>query len=226
MRSMSDGEVMDLRMKEVSWIRLVALLLWTLLTMLQKAITQLKGLVENRAFEVNSQSGSENDQESLKQEATLLPPLSDEFVFSRIWPLLHQRVNISLLWRLRRVNKAWRGKVGTSLEWTALEMVRVDAPGLARYLAQKGERRPSLRERVESEIKSFVMLLDERLPEFLPQPASTPLGDGSSFEVVVGKSRNEILPERETDCATESSVCPCRWIDYGGFQGFQGRYRG
>ena len=223
---MSDGEVMDLRMKEVSWIRLVALLLWTLLTMLQKAITQLKGLVENRAFEVNSQSGSENDQESLKQEATLLPPLSDEFVFSRIWPLLHQRVNISLLWRLRRVNKAWRGKVGTSLEWTALEMVRVDAPGLARYLAQKGERRPSLRERVESEIKSFVMLLDERLPEFLPQPASTPLGDGSSFEVVVGKSRNEILPERETDCATESSVCPCRWIDYGGFQGFQGRYRG
>ena len=217
MRSMSDGEVMDLRMKEVSWIRLVALLLWTLLTMLQKAITQLKGLVENRAFEVNSQSGSENDQESLKQEATLLPPLSDEFVFSRIWPLLHQRVNISLLWRLRRVNKAWRGKVGTSLEWTALEMVRVDAPGLARYLAQKGERRPSLRERVESEIKSFVMLLDERLPEFLPQPASTPLGDGSSFEVVVGKSRNEILPERETDCATESSVCPCRWIDYGGF---------
>ena len=214
---MSDGEAMDLRMKEVSWIRLVALLLWTLLTMLQKAITQLKGLVENRAFEVSSQSGSENDQESLKQEATLLPPLSDEFVFSRIWPLLHQRVNISLLWRLRRVNKAWRGKVGTSLEWTALEMVRVDAPGLARYLAQKGERRPSLRERVESEIKSFVMLLDERLPEFLPQPASTPLGDGSSFEVVVGKSRNEILPERETDCATESSVCPCRWIDYGGF---------
>ena len=141
---MSVGDTMDLRLREITWIRLVSLLMWTLLMMLRRAITQLIEVVENRVFEVSPRTVSEGGQEVLKQEATLLPPLSDEFVLSRIWPLLHQRVNISLLWRLRRVNKAWRGKVGTSLEWAALEMVRVDAPGLARYLKRKGERGSSL----------------------------------------------------------------------------------
>jgi hypothetical protein len=70
---------------------------------------------------------------------------------------------VSLLWRLRRVNKAWKRSVGTSLEWAALEMVRVDSPGFLRYLQERRERRPSLLERVESERRSIAMLLAERL---------------------------------------------------------------
>ena len=219
------GDAMDLRLREVTWIRLVSLLLWTLLMMLKRAITQLIEIFENRAFEVNLCSVSESDQEVLKREATLLPPLSDEIVLSRIWPLLHQRVNISLLWRLRRVNRAWRVKVGTSLEWAALEMVRVDAPGLARYLKRKGEKYPTLRERVESEMRSFASLLGERLPDFSLQLASTSLKEEGSVEVVVGEDRNRVLERRVTDNATECGYCSCRWIDNGGFEQFQGRYR-
>ena len=84
-------------------------------------------MVENRLFDVSVQIAREGSREDLIQEATLLPPLSDELVLSRIWPLLHQRVNESLLWRLRRVNRAWRGIEGTTLEWAALEMVQIDA---------------------------------------------------------------------------------------------------
>lgn len=55
--------------------------------------------------------------------ATLLSPSSDELVPNQIWPLFHQRVNISLLWRLQQVNCAWKDCVGNTLEWVALDMV-------------------------------------------------------------------------------------------------------
>ena len=222
---MSVGDEMDLRLREITWVRLVSLLLWTLLMMLTRAITQLTKFVKNRAFEVSPQTVSEEGQEVLKQETTLLPPLSDEFVLSQIWPLLHRRVNISLLWRLRRVNKAWRGKVGTSIEWAALEMVRVDAPGLVRYLGRKGERCPGLRERVESEMNSFAILLGERLLEFTPSLVSASLDEGGPVEVVVGESMNRVLEKKMTDIPSECVTCPCRWIDYGGFEEFQSRNR-
>jgi hypothetical protein len=72
-------------------------LLWTVLMMLKKGITQLIEIVERRVFDVNVQTKRESGRESLTGEATLLPPLSDELVLSQIWPLLHKRVNVSLL---------------------------------------------------------------------------------------------------------------------------------
>ena len=165
---------MDLRLREVTWIRLLSLLLWTLLMMLNRGVTQLVEVVEKRAFDVSTPISRERDQRKMGVETTLLPPLSDELVLTRIWPLLHQRVNVSLLWRLRRVNRAWKGKVSNSLEWAALEMVRVDSPGFIRYLEKNCESRPSLRDRVESELKSFAVLLCERLSDFSPSPKLRP----------------------------------------------------
>lgn len=57
----------------------------------------------------------------------LLQFSSDSIVRKEIWTRLH--VTPSLLWRLRWVNRRWRRNVGSSLEWAALEIVRVDNKG-------------------------------------------------------------------------------------------------
>ena len=152
---------MDLRLREVTWIRLLSLLLWTILVMIKRAASQLIDVIEVRVFHVSGREPEREEQGQDIEGRTLLPPLSDELVLSRVWPLLHKRVNISLLWRLRRVNRAWKREVGTTIEWAALEMVRVDSPGLLRYLAVRHEPLPSLRERVEGELRAFAILLAE-----------------------------------------------------------------
>ena len=95
---------MDLRLREVTWVRLLALLVWTIMVMLKRGISQLIEAIEERVFERSVQTPSEEVRERRVEKSTLLLPLSDEIVLARIWPLLHQRVNISLLWRLQRVN--------------------------------------------------------------------------------------------------------------------------
>lgn len=67
------------------------------------------------------------------------------------------------------MNRAWREKVGTTVEWAALEMVQVDSPGFLQFIADRCEPRPSLRERVECELESFTMLLAERLVSYTDQ---------------------------------------------------------
>ena len=134
--------------------------------MLRKGITLLIEVVEKSVFHVNDRISRGESRGRHIENAALLPPLSDEFVLTRIWPLLHQRVNVSLLWHLRRVNRAWNRSVGGSLHWAALEIVRVDTPGLMRYLSEHCERRPSLRERVKGEIQSITVLLAENLASY------------------------------------------------------------
>lgn len=134
--------------------------------MLRRGISQLIDVIEERVFHRSVQILREENPKGKVGAATLLPPLSDELVLERIWPLLHKRVNISLLWRLRRVNHAWKESVARSLEWTALEVVRVDIPGLIRYLEERRECRPPLRERVEDELRSISVMLSESLEDF------------------------------------------------------------
>lgn len=159
---------MDLRLREITLKRLLSLLVWTLLVILKRGISVLIESIESCIFErveplpdrnVGRRSGG----------VTLLPPLSDELVFLHIWPRLQQRVNISLLWRLRRVSRAWKKGVGATREWAALEMVRIDSPGFVQYLVDHCERRPSLRNRVESELESINFLLSECLEDFSVQ---------------------------------------------------------
>lgn len=180
---------MDLRLREITWVRLVSLLAWTILVMLKRGISQLIDMIEERVFERHVQQKREEKTEREVESATLLPPLSDRLVLERIWPLLHKRVNVSLLWRLRRVSRAWKRNVGVSLEWAALEVVRIDAPGLIRYLEERRERRPPLRERVEDELRAIKVLLSEPLSDFILQPVSLqPLDDRSSWDEGSGSS--------------------------------------
>ena len=195
---------MDLRLKEMTWIRLLSLLLWTVLMMLKKGVTQLIDIVERRVFDSSVQTREESGREKLSGEATLLPPLSDELVFLHIWPLLHQRVNVSLLWRLRRVNRAWKKKVGTTLEWAALEFVRIDSPGYLRFLRNRGERRPPLRERVERELQSLIVLLAEDLWDF-----SSPVRMLQSSPVGSGPIERVEEPGLVRMTSETSSCCPC-----------------
>ena len=118
------------------------------------------------------------------------------------------------------MNKAWKRKVGTSLEWAALEIVRVDTPGLLRYLEERGECRPSLRERVESELNSLAVLLCEQPSEFVSLPLPSAASDVDVEAPGVGdeQSTADYTPRGVTGCA-------CNWIDFERFEEFQGRYR-
>ena len=100
--------------------------------------------------------------------------------------MLHKKVNISLLWRLRRVNRAWKKNVGTTVEWAALEMVRIDSPGLLQYLAYRHELRPSLLERVEDELRALTVLLAEQLMSSQVRQRLPSLGHGR-LEPAIGR---------------------------------------
>ena len=200
---------MDLRLKEITWVRLLSLLLWTVLMMLKRGITQLTDIIEKRVFDLGVRAEEKSDQENLLGEATLLPPLSDELVFSQIWPLLHKRVNVSLLWRLRRVNRAWKKKVSTTLEWAALEFVRVDSPGYLQLLRIRGERCPPLRERVEGELHSFVVLLAENLSEFPSQVQVLQSSVVASRTIESGGESSHIRMTTEPELVATSRCRPC-----------------
>ena len=134
--------------------------------MIRRGVSQLIDAIESRVFEKSERPLSEELRSEKVGSVTLLPPLSDDLVITRIWPLLHKRVNVSLIWRLRRVSHAWKRSVSLTLQWAALEMVRIDSPGYLRFLRERGERRPSLQDRVEDEMRSLSVLLSEHLADF------------------------------------------------------------
>lgn len=183
--------------------------------MIKRGVTQLIELVESRVFEVSEQAPKRREQEKKVDGVTLLPPLSDDLVLARIWPRLHQGVNISLLWRLQRVNKAWREKVSTTVEWAALDMVRVDTPGLLQFLADRGEHRPSLRERVENELASFTVLLAEPLESFSNQSEVIQSRDESlrSLKEEKGRDVTKGISRRTEDKRSNGYYTVCREID-------------
>lgn len=183
---------MDLRLREITWIRLLSLLAWTILVMIKRGISQFIEITEARVFVVSEQVAEEEFHRREVEGRILLPPLSDELVSERVWPHLQKKVNVSLLWRLRRVNRAWREKVGTTLEWATLEMVRLDSPGFLRFVADHFEPRPSLRARVEREMESFTALLAERLEDFVGQSSSN-LSRDDCRELVERERKTSIL---------------------------------
>ena len=193
---------MAMKLREVTWIRLLSLLLWTILVMVKRAATQLIEVVEVWVFDDSERNLERGEQEEDIEGRTLLPPLSDELVLGRIWPLLHRRVNISLLWRLRRVNRAWKKNVGTTVEWAALEMVRIDSLGLLQYLAVRHELRPSLRERVEDELRALTVLLTEQWVSYRDRPEIARSWAGR-LEPAIGRS-GSWLPVRELTSDSQS----------------------
>lgn len=199
---------MDFRLREITWVRLLALLLWTVLVMIKRGVTQLLDVIEGRIFELSEPQPRSRGQKR-ESEGTLLPPLDDDLVLRRIWPLLHRRVNVSLLWRLRRVNKAWKEKVGTTVEWAALEMVRLDTPGYLRLLAERRERRPSLQERVEREVRAFTILLSEHLVNYSSHLEMVSSWEDSLELIEDGRGRRSARIESEELGAGNPSDCSC-----------------
>lgn len=198
---------MDLRLREVTWVRLLSLLVWTILVMLKQGITYLIDAIEGGVFERVEQRSKKKVGVRATGVATLLPPLSDELVITRVWPLLHRKVDVSLLWRLRRVNRAWKRNVATSLEWAALEVVRVDAPGYLQYLRDRHQRRPSLQERVEDERKSLSVLLSECLADFTLQSEAVRSRSHNFGKRDRGWNSIEDLGDAACDCVW--TECPC-----------------
>lgn len=93
----------------------------------------------------------------------LLPMLLDSITRGVLWDKLCLPRSISLLYRLRRVNRAWRDFVGTTIEWTALEVTRLDNPGYERFARKwRGSHKRRTRfERYNIEIGNLNVLLSE-----------------------------------------------------------------
>lgn len=56
----------------------------------------------------------------------ILPPLRDSVVINILWPKLNDPPSISLLYRIWRVNKTWMRLIARTLEWNALEFIKLD----------------------------------------------------------------------------------------------------
>ena len=83
---------------------------------LKRGILLLIEVIESHIFESTKQILNVIVGRRVAKRAMLLPPLSDELVSSQIWPRLHRRVNISLLWRLHQMNCLWKENVSTTLK--------------------------------------------------------------------------------------------------------------
>lgn len=176
--------------------------------MIKRGISQVIDAIEGQIFDVSVPIPGGHGQER-ELEGTLLPPLGDKLVIARIWPLLHERVNVSLLWRLRRVNRAWKEMVGTTLEWAALEMVRLDSPGYLRTLAERHQRRPPLQDRVRCELNAFTILLAESLDRFSVH-ADMAQSRIRSVGPVVGEIGRGLVDTRtEESEISDTSDCSC-----------------
>ena len=75
---------MDLRLREITLKRLLSLLVWTLLVILKRGISVLIESIESCIFERIEPPPDRNAGRRRAGRATLLPPLSDELVFSHI----------------------------------------------------------------------------------------------------------------------------------------------
>lgn len=68
---------MDLRLREVTWIRLISLLVWTILMLLKRGISQLIDMIEKQVFVSSEQTSMGEEQDVEAEERTLMPPLND-----------------------------------------------------------------------------------------------------------------------------------------------------
>lgn len=58
----------------------------------------------------------------------LMQGLIETVIKEQVWPRIIRDPNPSLLFRLRCINKYWHAFVGSTVEWNALESVRIDIP--------------------------------------------------------------------------------------------------
>lgn len=123
------------------------------------------------------------------------------------------------------MNRAWRERVSTTLEWTALEWVCVDSPGFLQLISERCERRPPLRERVESELRNFAILLEEDLGKYsATSKPRWPVIEGLGSVRSVRSRRSRKSASRELDSeVSSSSGRSCRKTEWISLKGSFGR---
>lgn len=98
---------------------------------------------------------------------TLTSVLPDTVIKGPVWAALNSPPSISLLRRLNRVNNAWRSFTSGTVEWAALEFVRLDTPGYARFVERErlihghNLRYKTRGDRFGLELNHFRTILDE-----------------------------------------------------------------
>ena len=111
-------------------------------------------------------SSPSSREEVLTVRGDLLPLMPNADVERILWPYLQSSPDPSLLWRLRTVNRGWRKFVTTTLEWNALEVLRLDQSSYNCYVRRSGRRRASLTEQLRTEISNLRFLLSKDLSSF------------------------------------------------------------
>lgn len=97
----------------------------------------------------------------------LLPQLPNSILRGYVWAKLMRMNPISMLQRLRRVNQAWKQMVESTVEWSALEFTRLDAPGYHCYATEQARRwwvrfrKCDRKERFVNEMKHIQSILEE-----------------------------------------------------------------
>ena len=67
------------------------------------------------------------------KERQILPFLPNVVTCAALWNKIWLLQSISLIFKLRRVSKGWCDFIGTTLEWTTLEFMRLDNPSYERF---------------------------------------------------------------------------------------------
>lgn len=75
-------------------------------------------------------------------------PVPDVMLEQLIWPKLNSHASPSLLWHFRRINRLWKSFVARTIEWQALEIVRVDHHSYLITVAETDVERRSLTTRL------------------------------------------------------------------------------
>jgi hypothetical protein len=97
----------------------------------------------------------------------MVPGLPDEFIRRVLWPnFLTVPLRTEDLVRFRVVSKSWHRFVCSTLEWQALEFVRIDTPGYLRATHLGLQPRATINSRLGFEFKCFLFLLSEPMDRF------------------------------------------------------------
>lgn len=125
------------------------------------------------------------------------------------------------------MNNAWRRKVGTTMEWSALKMVRVDLSGYLQFLVARHELRPLLCERVEDELFAVSVLLAKHLVDFADQPESkwSETGSVGPTEEEKCQSSARMIPRASDRERKSSRSSPCGSTNFSYDERFVGRGR-
>lgn len=102
------------------------------------------------------------------------------------------------------------------MEWSTLEMVRVDSPGYLQFLSERHEPRPSLRERVEDELSTFSVLLAEHLGDLCSESEVSWSKTSNVCSVASRESRRtlKVTPGAVGSYRDERSNCPWGVADF------------